>query len=131
FIEGSMIAEDFAENDRGSVEAIESEIFAVIPDNCSFLHWRVINNVPIGEADSIFTKFVQPWVAGEAALFLTELQGTDTNEGLFLVLSSKESELTTRTMEAYAKASGKLQEWDYQTFTIRQLLSDDILQSVP
>ncbi len=131
FMEGSMIAEDFAENDRGSVEAIESEIFAVIPDNCSFLHWRAINNVPIGEADSIFTKFVQTWVAGEAALFLTELQGADTNEGLFLVLKSKESELTTRTMEAYAEASGKLQEWDYQTFTIRQLLSDDILQSVP
>ena len=109
----------------------ESTLFEVIPDNCSYLYFQSIdlktNDENQLKNDSIFKKYMQPWVGNHMALFAMESRKDAFEKTQIRAIELKDVELAEQMLEQFAASKGKLQEIDYQSFKIKQLLSNELL----
>ncbi len=130
-IDGTMFTGHKTEVKPRSFSASFSELNAVIPDNCSFVFWQS-SNIEKREHfdkknDPEFENFLSPWIGEESAIFLMESQKGSPEEDRLTIFKSKDVELAKNYLNEYAEVKGKLYEFDYQTFTIKQFFSDEIL----
>ena len=130
-IDGAFVSDSNTEFKTGTIKPSESEMYKVIPDNCSFLFWQSKihekSQLPLELESADFTKYLEPWIGEEFAVFLTESRKISISEEQFFVFKVKDTELTEQLLTEYAESKGKLQKIDYQTFTINQLFSGEFL----
>lgn len=129
-IDGTYITDSGSDFKQGAINSSASKIFEVIPDNCSFLFWQSNNKAAFKKNDPIFKNYVQPWIGEEQAIFLTESRQAALEDEQFIICQAKDAELAIRYLNQYADTKGKLEEIDYQTFTIYQLFADEVLQTM-
>jgi hypothetical protein len=133
-VDGTYIANSDSDFESGAIKPSESKMFEVIPDNSSFLFWQTkdFKNTfqSFNNNDTIFIDYVEPWIGEEYAIFLMESRKASLDDEQFVVFKMKDKELAKQLLSNYADLKGKMQDVDYQTFTIKQLFSDEILKSI-
>ncbi len=129
---GTLITDSAIDQSSGAIKSKESKMFSVIPDNCSFLFWQSqnLNKTPDYSITdkAVFEEYMKPWIGDERAIFFTESRKAALEEQQFIVYQLKDKELASQYLIEYGKSKGKMQEIEYQTFTIKQLFSGEILQ---
>ncbi|MCB0535078.1 MAG: DUF3352 domain-containing protein [Lewinellaceae bacterium] len=117
-------------NDRWNSEGLS----AILPDNTALALWATFkDNSTFGQYFSNegpatdFQKYILPWAGNEFAYVVGEPFSPDLKDDQFLVFSVRDVGLANRYLDAYGAQTGALKKYDYQTYEIRQFLSQSIL----
>ena len=115
---------------RPSPDAINT----ILPDNTAFFLWsgfeqsiRLADLVPNGRANADFKNFVESWIGTEAAFVLLEPYSPNMWEDQFWVLSAPNEALAESALKAYGDQRGLVKKYNYQTYEVRQFLSQSLL----
>ncbi|MEZ4942598.1 MAG: DUF3352 domain-containing protein [Saprospiraceae bacterium] len=112
----------------------------ILPDNTTLAIWMAFKNNPAfgqfftsgqPEADVDFQKYILPWAGDEFAYVVSEPFSPEMQDDQFLVFSVQDITLANRCLDAYGAQTGALKKYDYQTYEIRQFLSQSILEHFP
>ena len=105
---------------------------ALTPDNAALLFQTRLSNPgaffrAFGfSGNDRFRKYVQPWIGVEAIFITLEAGSADTPpEQLWVIRSSDEQKALSKLNE-WAKEEGLIKQYDYQAFTISQVLSESL-----
>jgi len=74
-------------------------------------------------------KQIAPWVGTESALVITEPVKGRVGAHRFLVLSNRDPALSRQLLGELLETGGQLNSYEYQTFTVRQLLDEHLLDA--
>ncbi len=110
------------------------DLAAILPDNTTLAIWAAFKNNPAfgqffssGESAADFKKYLLPWAGDEFAYVVSEPFSPEMQDDQFLVFSVQDIALANRYLDAYGAQTGALKKYDYQTYEIRQFLSQSIL----
>ncbi|MGH1339586.1 MAG: DUF3352 domain-containing protein [Aureispira sp.] len=82
------------------------------------------------EKNADFEKYIKPWLGQDGALFYEDL--TDNENGFeknkLVFLHSKDTSLTWKLLDRYAKREGKVTRYGYQNFEITHLPIENVLK---
>lgn len=110
------------------------ELAAILPDNTALAIWAAFKDISAfrqyiskGGSATDFQKYIMPWAGNEFAYVVGEPFSPELKDDQFLVLSVRDIALANRYLDAYGAQTGALKKYDYQTYEIRQFLSQSIL----
>lgn len=108
------------------------EWHALVPDNAALLFQTRLSNPgaffrALGfSGNDRFQRYMQPWIGPEAIFVTLEASSADTPpEQLWVIRSSGEQKALSKLNE-WANDEGLLKTYDYQAFTISQLLTESL-----
>lgn len=117
-----------------SAAAVPDSIFSVLPDHTALMLWLNFAEqasfqglLPDAAASRDFRQFVAPWAGKELAWVLTDPYTPDLKEDQFLVGSVQNEALAQQKLTEFGNQTGLLKQYDYQTFEIRQFLSNALI----
>lgn len=116
-------------------EPPNDELYTILPDNTAFLaatgFGRRTALSELSEGDyADFQKYILPWVGHEVAFVMTQPLSAELREEQFIVLAMSDSVVARQRLEAYGSQRGLLKQYDYQTFPLRQFLSNSLLTTL-
>ncbi|NUO03559.1 MAG: DUF3352 domain-containing protein, partial [Saprospiraceae bacterium] len=105
---------------------------ALVPDNAALLFQTRFSNsgaffraIDFSENDRV-RKYLQPWVGKEAVFITLEAASANTPpEHLWVIKSEGESKALSK-LKAWGNEEGLIKTYDYQAFTIVQLLTESL-----
>ncbi len=115
--------------------ADRSPIIKVLPNNLAIMSWLGFDSVSSYtesnalKANAIFNNYFAPWLGDHLAYVITEPYSTKLDAERFLVLSVKDIDLAEDNLQRLAEQEGELKLHNYMTYRIRQIMTDDLLES--
>ncbi len=109
-----------------------SSLLNVLPGNTAAFNRVSIRHFPSfsrSQGNERLLKYVAPWAGSETALVVTEPIKGNVDAHRFLVLSCKDQSLAEQLLADLLKTGGELGSYEYQTFTIRRLLDEHLLDA--
>ncbi len=113
-----------------------SKMAEVMPDNIALMTWMGFDDFDefyediASETESAFERYFLPWIDNELTFAITEPFSSNIDADNFLVLRSIDTDLSKHYLEKFAERSGELESWEYMTYTIKRILSDDLLKPI-
>ncbi|MBK7870380.1 MAG: DUF3352 domain-containing protein [Saprospiraceae bacterium] len=98
----------------------------IIPDNAAVWQWISISNVrrlPV-KRNSRFGRYILPWITQEIALVRTPTAP-------FLVFRFSDAQRVQQSLSELSESTGLLQSYDYQTFTVNQIMEEELFKDIP
>ncbi len=134
-LRGAAKADGFLQKLLLQGEPPHDELYAVLPDNTAFLAAAGLGRrtalSDLAEGDyADFQKYILPWAGHDVALVMTQPLSAELREEQFVVLAMNDSVAARQRLEAYGSQRGLLKQYDYQTFQIRQFLSNSLLSTL-
>ncbi len=106
----------------------------VLPTNTAMMTWVGTGDFQrfnaIAGSDYLFSYYLAPWMGEEFAYFIMEPHSSETDSEVYTVFKIKERQLALEKMAALEEKKGLLQSYDYNTFKIKQLNSEDLLSGI-
>ncbi len=102
----------------------------VIPDNVTWAGAGALSKW-IPPVHLHFKKYIEPWAKREMALALGQAKGAGMESEWFLVVPVKDMALAEQRLAELADKDGLLKDYVYQTFRVRQLMSENLLPLGP
>lgn len=114
--------------------ALQDAIYTVLPDNTALLG-RLSYHLPSdfsalfsnGNSKGDYRQYVEPWLGKESAYVLLEPFSPGMMEDHYLVLEVQDSVDARLKLDAYGAQRGLLKHYVYQTFEVRQFLSQSFV----
>ncbi len=105
------------------------EHLEVIPDNIAMLFLGSASNLSrLPDANKgAFRRYVASWAGRDFALAMGPPKGVDLPADWFAVVSVRQEDLAERRLSELAQQEGKLKDYAYQSFRIRQVMTDGLL----
>jgi hypothetical protein len=122
----------FAESRRylswmeGTVAARPGPVLNIIPEQFSYLEWRHYEAPAEGLGEGLLSSYFQPWAGGEQVYLTNTLGGTGGKEESFWVLSLSDRDGAAAALDSLAREEGMLEDYNYQTYRIRRLLTGSL-----
>ncbi len=129
---GASANEHWAAAIKKQYAADQQKVAAILPDHTALVQWLSIDRpeaYEMGNSSSDFQKYIQPWLGDDAALVVTEPYSINLDAENFLLLATPDPDLAEHYIQKWGQASGEVQAYEYMTYNIRQLLTDDLLDS--
>lgn len=108
---------------EGTAAARPGPVLNVIPEQVSYLEWRYYDQPEDGLGDGLTADFFKPLAGNEQVYAGNVPGGTAREEEFFWVLSLKDRAAATQALDSLARQVGTLEDYDYQTYRIRRLLT--------
>ncbi|MFK7933854.1 MAG: DUF3352 domain-containing protein [Saprospiraceae bacterium] len=130
--QGNHFFRAFDWNDVVQNEAVQD----VLPNNVIVLNWFGIDDFQDFYSDlnqqeeEIFRTYFLDWIGEEFAQIVTEPFGGKDESEQFVMFKIKDNKLAISQLRALEENVGVQTIYDYQMFTITQLVADDLLQPV-
>ncbi|MFK7808915.1 MAG: DUF3352 domain-containing protein [Saprospiraceae bacterium] len=116
--------------------ADRSSLAEILPGNTALVQWLSISELDAYKENSsasqssnaieIIEKYFKPWIGNHAALVTTEPYSINLDAENFLVLAAKDADLGEHYLEKLAQAEGEMKAYEYMTYNVRQIVSDDL-----
>ena len=110
------------------------DLAAILPDNTALTIWTAFKNnaafdqfFSSGESVADFQKYMLPWTGDAFAYVVSEPFSPEMQDDQFFIFSVQDMALANQFLDAYGAQTGALKKYDYQTYEIRQFLSQSIL----
>lgn len=108
--------------------------YSILPDNVAFFVWSGLpagssrNNIlPAHASNGDFDRFIKPWLGDAAAFVIAEPFTPGMLDDQFLVFQIQDSALASLKLQEYGSERGFLRQYDYQTFSVKQYLSQSLV----
>lgn len=114
-------------------QILQPKHLEVIPDNLALL-WvgSVANWNKLSEDRSReFSKYVVPWAGRELAVAMAQPKGVALPSDWYAAIAVRQKDLAERRLSELAAKAGTLLDYDYQSFRIRQVMTDQLLPFFP
>jgi hypothetical protein len=110
-------------------QLIPSGQLEIIPDNTAFLLLGAVANWNgmLGQEPAQFRKYIASWAGKEMALAMAQPKGIELPSDWFAVIQVRNKDLAERRLEALGEETGILKDYEYQSFRIRQLMTERLL----
>lgn len=110
-------------------QLIPSGQLEIIPDNTAFLMLGAVANWNgmLGQEPAQFRKYIGSWAGKEMALAMAQPKGIELPSDWFAVIEVRNKDLAERRLTALGEETGQLKDYEYQSFRIRQLMTDRLL----
>lgn len=102
----------------------------VIPDNVTWAGAGALSQW-LPTVQQRFKKYIAPWAKREMALALGQAKGAGSESEWFLVLPVKDMAWAEQCLAELADKDGLLKDYAYQTFRVRQFMSENLLPIGP
>ncbi|MCC6463541.1 MAG: DUF3352 domain-containing protein [Saprospiraceae bacterium] len=116
-------------------EVPRDDLFSILPDNTALLAWMGGELpklwpavLPRDGSAADFRQFIKPWVGRGLAWVVVEPFSPAMAEDQFLVLEMRDSAKARVLLQNYGTERGLLKQYDYQTYEVKQLLSQTLLE---
>lgn len=110
---------DFFKNNR----ITNSNIQEVLPETVAYFFKN--NNLPSDEMEQeVFNEYFMPWISEEWVVGRTDIFTRKMKAEKFLALPFKNLKMAQYHLEEFSNEVGILKEWNYQTYPIRQIVTD-------
>lgn len=119
----------------GAAYPLPDAISNILPDNTAFFLWQGLGTrIRLEDLTSQatasaahFRQYIEPWVGNEAAYMLVEPYSPAMKEDEFLILSISDEDKAQSRLKAFGDQSGLVKKYTYQTFEVRQFLSQSLI----
>ena len=106
----------------------------VLPTNTAMMTWIGTGdfknfNAMMG-GDYVFTYYFAPWLGEEFAYVVSEPHSAEKNSDVYVVFKVKDRKLAIEKMQGLDEKEGILLMYDYNTFKIKQLRSENIFNGI-
>ncbi len=131
---GISMSRDNAFNNALSKDLFHNrkDIAQVLPTNTAMMTWvgtgdfQHFNSLVGG--NYLFNYYLAPWLGEEFAYFMMEPYSAETTSEIYLAFKIQDKKKALEKMQALEEKVGLLQNYDYNTFKIKQLANDDLLE---
>lgn len=112
-----------------------SKTLRVLPDNTAVASWMscgAINKYTENGAlksNEIFNKYFLPWLSDHMAYVITEPYSTKLDAERFLLFATKDLDEANRYLKELGEAEGELKSYEYMSYPIQQIMTDNFLQA--
>lgn len=114
-------------------QILQPKHLEVIPDNLALLWVGSISNWNrmSDEGGREFKKYISSWAGRELAVAMAQPKGVDLPSDWYAAIAVRQKDLAERRLSELAAKAGTLQDYDYQSFQIRQVMTDQLLPFFP
>ena len=129
---GTKILSPLRQQKKGNHRAV----MKLIPDNVALLSWWNISDWSVflannnNENTKDFKKYFSPWISNDLVCLMTEPYSATLQSEKFLAIKTKDIALAEHYLKKYTEKVGLLKSYEYQTYQIKQMLSNDFLKPV-
>jgi hypothetical protein len=115
-------------------EVVSAALLEVVPDHITMLflgntaHFPQLASTP---QKQFVRKYIAPWAGTEFAIALGHTKGIGLPDDWFGLISMRKPELAEEKLAALAASFGLLDDYEYQTFRVRQIMTEDVLPFFP
>ncbi len=119
---------------RGTKDQSEERMTKIVPDNIALFSWFGTGDYTKfyqgwnKKKNSDFEKYFVPWLGSEMGFVFVEPFSADMQGEQFAIFETQKSSLAQHYLEKYGEQVGELESLDYQTYTIKQLMSNQLLE---
>lgn len=119
----------FGRNNIAKNEAVQD----ILPNNAVVMHWFGVGNFQQfyqylnQQEEELFKEYFLDWIGEDFAYVVTEPFGGKEESEQFALFKIKDNQLAISKLRAFEENVGVQRIYDYQMFTITQLLADDLL----
>ncbi len=106
------------------------QYLSAIPDNITWASAGALSQW-MPTAQQRFKKYIAPWAKREMVLVLGQAKGAGLESEWFLVLPVEDMALAEQCLATLADKDGVLKDYLYQTFRVRQLMSENLVPIGP
>lgn len=104
-------------------------VLAYLPGNLAWCYRQPMPAAAPEKASDAFRKYVQPWLGGDMAQLSLGLPGPPSDNQITLLAIGK-PEMAARSLDGLAAELGSLEEYDYQSYQVKQILARSLLSPV-
>lgn len=114
-------------------QILQPKHLEVIPDNLALLwigsiaNWSRMNK----DGGREFRKYISSWAGRELAIAMAQPKGVELPSDWYAAIAVHQKDLAERRLSELAAKAGTLQDYDYQSFRIRQLMTDQLMPFFP
>lgn len=114
-------------------QILQPKHLEVIPDNLAMLwvgsiaNWGRMSR----EGGREFKKYITPWAGRELAIAMAQPKGIELPSDWYAAIAVRQKSLAESRLSELAAKAGTLQDYDYQSFRIRQVMTDQLLPFFP
>ena len=118
-------------------------VMKIIPDNVALLSWWNITDWSVflrnnklffshtdNENTKDFNQYFLPWISNDLVCLMTEPYSASLQSEKFLAIKTNDVALAEHYLKKYTEKVGQLKSYEYQTYQIKQILSNDLLKPV-
>ena len=115
-------------------QVVKTAHLEVIPDHITMLflgnttHW---NQMTAKAEKNLLRKYITPWAGQEFAVVLGHSRGIGLPADWFGLISMRNAPLAEQKLTELSAKKGLLDDYEYQTFRVRQIMTDDLLPFFP
>jgi len=112
-----------------------SKILRILPDNTAVASWMSCRSIKkytksgAFQSNEIFDNYFVPWLSDHLAYVITEPYSTKLDTERFLLLAIDDMEEANRYLDQLGEAEGELKSFEYMTYPIKQIMTDNFLDS--